>query len=268
MAKKRPQAGRARANLLFVAALPLLFTAFGGGAVSTISSLTAFALIVGAAWLTREGLEAQEAYEARTIARRPALPRKIFGSVFVGLGVGLATFDTGLIDGILYGILASALHLISFGIDPLRNKTATGTDAYQTDRVARAVDEAEKHLRAMSDAIEQTRDRVMIARVEKFQTAARAMFRRVENDPRELSAARRYLSVYLLGARDATFKLADLQSHGRDPAASKAYLALLDDLEANFTAKTRAFLEDNRTDLDIEIDVLRDRLRREGVRVK
>ena len=45
------------------------------------------------------------------------------------------------------------------------------------------------------------------------------------------------------------------------------YTALLDDLEANFTAKNQALLSDNRTDLDIEIDVLRDRLQREGIRL-
>ena len=52
-----------------------------------------------------------------------------------------------------------------------------------------------------------------------------------------------------------------------DAQARADYAALLDDLEQNFAARTRALLTEDRTDLTIEIDVLRDRLQREGVRV-
>lgn len=266
-AGKKPAIGRTRANLLFLAGLPLLFSSIGDGARDMAVALGAFALIALGAWLTREGIDAQNAYEARTIARRPAIPRKLFGAIALGLGVGVATFDTSLIDGILYSIIAVILHLTAFGIDPMRDKAIEGVDTFQTDRVARAVDEAERHLRAMTDAIATAGDRTMTARVEQFQATARAFFRTVENDPRDLSTARRYLGVYLLGAKDATIKFSKLYAQGRDPSVKADYTSLLDDLEANFTAKTQALLLDNRTDLDIEIDVLRDRLQREGIRL-
>jgi hypothetical protein len=38
---------------------------------------------------------------------------------------------------------------------------------------------------------------------------------------------------------------------------------LLDDLETTFAARTTSLLSDNRSDLDIEIGVLRERLARE-----
>jgi 5-bromo-4-chloroindolyl phosphate hydrolysis protein len=94
-------------------------------------------------------------------------------------------------------------------------------------------------------------------------TAARNLFRTVEADPRDLTAARRYLSVYLMGARDATVKFADLYARNRDPKAREDYLNLLDDLETTFADRSRRLLSDNRTDLDVEIDVLRERLKRE-----
>lgn len=261
----KPVPGLTRANLLFLVALPVLFTAFSGGATGLATALGAFALMAIGAWLTREGVIAQAAYDARTIARRPAIPRKIFGGTALGLGVGVATLDTSVMDGVLYGMVALVLHLVAFGPDPLRDKSSEGHDTFQSDRVARAVEEAERHLSAMSEAIKGAGDRVMTARVEQFQATARAMFRAVENDPRDLTAARRYLGVYLLGAKDATVKFAKLYAAGRDPGVKADYTALLDDLEANFTAKHQALLSDNRTDLDIEIDVLRDRLRREGI---
>jgi hypothetical protein len=72
--------------------------------------------------------------------------------------------------------------------------------------------------------------------------------------------------VYLVGARDATVKFADLYARTADPQARQDYIALLDDLERNFAAKTVTLMESDRTDLDIEIEVLRERLTREGVK--
>ena len=51
----------------------------------------------------------------------------------------------------------------------------------------------------------------------------------------------------------------------RDAGARSDYMMLLTDLEENFTAKTRKLLQDNNSDLEIEISVLRDRLQREGI---
>jgi 5-bromo-4-chloroindolyl phosphate hydrolysis protein len=154
---------------------------------------------------------------------------------------------------------------MAFGPDPLRNKGMEGIDEFQTDRVARAVGEAEKLLAAMKDAILRARDRELERRVDSFQATARAMFRTLEDDPRDLSAARKYLTVYLMGARDATVKFADIYSQSRSAEARADYVRLLDDLEANFTARTQKMLTDDHADLSIEIEVLRERLAREGV---
>ncbi|MDX5401650.1 MAG: 5-bromo-4-chloroindolyl phosphate hydrolysis family protein, partial [Rhodobacterales bacterium] len=218
--------------------------------------------------LTREGLIAQEAYEARKVARRPAFPRKIAGSLLTGLGLGMAGFAASgdIVGPAAYALVGTVLHFLAFGPDPLRDKGAEGIDSFQTDRVARAVDEAEKHLAAMTDAMLRAGDRQLMARLERFQTVARDLFRTVENDPRDLTAARKYLSVYLLGARDATVKFAEIWTRNRDPQARADYEALLTDLEQNFAARTQKLLLDDRSDLTVEIEVLRERLDREGVR--
>ena len=254
------------ANLMFIAPLALIWRAFTSEPVQLAQYLVALGLLLLAAWLTRQGIEAQNAYDARKIAKRP-MPRKILGSICTGLGlavVGIA--GHGMLEAAIFAVLGAALHLFAFGPDPLTDKGAEGIDAFQTDRVARAVDEAEKHLAAMSDAILRAGTAALEKRVAAFQKTVREMFRTIEDDPRDLTGARKYLSVYLLGARDATVKFADLYARTKDEGARADYESLLDDLEANFSAQTEKLLTDNRSDLDIEIEVLRDRLAREGVR--
>ena len=256
-----------RVNFLFIAPLPLVWKAFTSEPIVMAQYLAALGVLLLAGWLTREGLIAEEAYEARKVARRPAMPRKLAGSVLTGVGLGLVGIaGHGLIDAVIFAVLGAVLHSFSFGLDPMRDKGMDGIDTFQTDRVARAVDEAEKHLEAMKDSILRAGDRALERRVAQFGTTARDLFRTIEDDPRDLSSARKYLSVYLKGARDATAKFSDIYARNRDDQARADYEALLDDLEQNFASRTQKLLMNDHSDLTVEIDVLRERLQREGIR--
>ncbi|MEQ8368415.1 MAG: 5-bromo-4-chloroindolyl phosphate hydrolysis family protein, partial [Roseicyclus sp.] len=147
-------------------------------------------------------------------------------------------------------------------------KGLEGVDRHQTDRIARKIEEAEAVLDQMADAIKRARDRQLEARVETFRATARQMFRQVEEDPRDLTQARRYLGVYLQGARDATVQFADLYARGRDARVRADYLAFLDDLDTNFAKRTTVMLADDRTNFDVETEVLRERLNRENLHIE
>lgn len=260
------RAGR-RANVLFAPAVVLAVLSINEGAVGLATGLVGAAMLGLGAWLTRDGLRAHAAYDSRKIARRPALPRKIIGAVTTGLGLTLAslTNDPSVMAAVIYGLTGGVLHLMAFGVDPLRDKRMEGVDTFQQDRVAKVVDEAESYLAAMSDHIASVGDRHLKTRVDQFQTAARRMIRTVEEDPRDLTGARKFLGVYLMGARDAAAKFADLYKRERDEAARAEFEALLTDLEQNFAARTDKMLLDDKSDMEIEIKVLRDRLQRDGL---
>ena len=262
LADPKPK-GLWRATVLFLSAFLFLFPAFGDGPREMLMGLAAGGLVILAAWLTREGLRAEAAYDARKLARRPAFPRKLAGAVLTGaaLALGGVIADQGLVYPVLYALVGAGLHLGAFGLDPMADKGMEGIDAFQTSRVANAIEEGEKHLAGMKDAILRARDRALERRVDQFSAAARTLFRTIEADPGDLTAARKYMSVYLMGARDATIKFADHYARSRDPATRADYEALLADLETTFAEKTKTFLTNSRSDLDVEISVLRDRLK-------
>jgi hypothetical protein len=255
-----------RTRILFLSAFAFLFPAFGDTPGAMLMGLAAGGLIIFSAWLTRDGLRARAEWQARKVARRPAIPRILFGAVLTGAALaigGIIAHGVNLTPA-LYAIAGAALHFGAFGADPMRDKGMEGIDAFQTDRVARVVGEAETTLAAMKDAILRANDRRAEARVEQFAARARALFRQVESDPGDLTAARKYLTVYLSGARDATVKFADHWARTRDQSARDDWEALLTDLETTFADRSTALLANDRTDLDIEISVLRDRLKMEN----
>ncbi len=262
-----------RVKLLFLAPVPLLFAAIGelraGDAFGMAAELTAFITLIFAAYLLRDGIKAQAAFEARTIARPPKIPRKLFAAELTGVGVMLAGYfgwQLDMVPAFVFGMIASVAHIVSFGLDPMRKKGMGGVNEFDAERVAKAVDKAEALLRETLTAAKRIGNRQLEGRVESLASAARDMFRAVEEDPRDLTSSRKFLSVYLRGARDATIKFADLYSKTRDADAQRDYEALLADLETSFANQRETMLLENRSDLDVEIEVLRDRLKQEGLR--
>lgn len=260
----------ARANLMFLPAIVLLLTVVFQGAIALAVGLIGAAVLSLSAWLLRGGLTAEAEYAARKVARRPAMPRKMLAAALAGLGTALAALshDGSVVAAVLYGAAVAGLHLAAFGIDPMSDKGMEGIDSHQQDRVARVVDAADAALSAMTDALKRVPDRHVRDRMNRFQSAARKLIRTVEDDPRDLTAARKYLGVYLTGARDATTKFADVYAQNPSPEVRTDYLTLLDDLERNFAARTEKLLLNEHSDLTVEIEVLRERLDREGVRIE
>jgi len=267
---RKPMRHGAKLNLLFILPLLTVFTAFLQPVAAMATDLAGAGVLLLGAWLTRDGVRAEDAFNERKVARRPAIPRKIFGAIATGIGVGLLIFggQWNLIAAFVVASLATGLHLGAFGLDPLADKGLEGVDRHQTDRIARKIEEAEAVLDQMADAIKRARDRQLEARVETFRATARQMFRQVEEDPRDLTQARRYLGVYLQGARDATVQFADLYARGRDARVRADYLAFLDDLDTNFAKRTTVMLADDRTNFDVETEVLRERLNRENLHIE
>ena len=259
----------ARSNLMFLPAIVLVFASLFQGAIGLALGAAGAGVLTLGAWLLRGGLEAEAAYHARKVARRPALPRKICAAALAGTGITLAALSHGggLLAALLFGVVTTGLHIAAFGIDPLSHKGMEGIDTHQQDRVARVVDEADAHLRAMTDALKRVGDRTVNDHMAAFQETARRLIRTVENDPRDLTAARKYLGVYLMGARDATSKFADVFTQNQSDTVKSNFIDLLSDLDRNFAARTEKLLLDDHSDLTVEIEVLRDRLDREGVRV-
>ena len=264
------------ARLMFLVPLPLLLSGIGeifqGDVVGMALELGGFSLMMLSAWLLNEGLRAQEMFNARTIAKPPSIPRKMFAAVSIGLGVAAASFagglETGLIGSVAMGAMASAAQIVAFGLDPMRGKGIAGENSFEAERVANAVDKAEAYVADILDAAKRIKDKPLEARIERLAAKARDLFRSVEADPRDLSKARKFMTVYLMGARDATAKFADLYSRSRDAEARIKYEDLLGDLETSFTEHREQLLLTNQSDLEIEIEVLRDRLQREGVRTR
>lgn len=256
---------------LYLAPLPLVPVV--AGSLLALSPLTlvwsagSLAALWLAAWLTREGMKAADAYDARLIARPPAYPRKLFAAGLTGAAVGALSYfgaALGPVGAALFAAVAAGAHVAAFGADPMKAKGGAGIADAELDRVAAKLDQAEAVVAETVAAADAMKDRALARRVGGLARAARDILRDIQADPRDLRRARKFLSVHLVGLRDATLKFAAAAEKGVAGDHRDDYEELLTDLEQSFAAQRSTLLIDDQTALEVEIDVLRDRLRQEG----
>lgn len=261
---------RWRVGGLYLAPTPLMlsgiWSVLAGDPLRMLWSWGGWAALIFAAWMTSEGVKAAAEFEARAIAKPPSIPRKLFGAGITGLAVAGVCFtgaDLGLFS-LAYGLVAAGAHVLAFGPDPMRARGGEGLSAAVRERVATKIDQAEAVVKETTEAATMLRDDALAGRINGLAAAARNILREIEADPRDLDRARRFLSVHLTGLRDAVVKYAAARAKSDAAELRPQFEALLADLEISFRKQRETLLADDQADLEIEISVLRDRLKQEG----
>lgn len=250
------------AQFLGFAATPLLLSVFFGVAISIVEGLGLILIYGASIWLLTLGLRAEEAYNAAPIARKPKLPLKLLAAVVMGGAVAVTVyFRHGLsLEAALVGLVASGLFITAFGIDPLKDKSVSGPLAEETLRANDVVSQAKTVLHQIEDCIATIGDTETTAGFMAFRNSAERLFDILHEAPERHREMRRHLGVYLDAARDATDRFSGLYMASQDPETKARYLSMLDGMKGQFDALARKCLADERSKLDIELDVLQSQL--------
>lgn len=262
-----------RERFMFLLPQPLLFmglfSAASGSAVEMAGRFGGFSLFMLSAWFLLQGQKARHAYDARDIAKPPLIPRKLFAALLTGAGVAvtslfgfLPTLNAPATTAV-YALLATVLQMIAFGFDPMSSKGLQGYSRKEANRLLQSLEQGERLMQETLEAASRFPNRHLQRRVAQLVQQARAVFRAIEKDPRDLPRSRKFMAVYLQGARDATVKLAQLKAINPDLREYADYERLLTDLEQHFIQQQQTLLLNDRTELDVEVEVLRDRIRQE-----
>jgi 5-bromo-4-chloroindolyl phosphate hydrolysis protein len=263
-----------RTRAMFLVPIPLMFmglySAITGSAIEMAGRFGGFALFMLAAWMLMQGQKAQHAYEARDVAKPPVLPRKLLASLLTGSAVAVTSLFGFLpllnepVTAAVYAIVATLLHSICFGLDPMRAKGLHGYSRQDANRLLQALERGEQLMEETLAAANTFPNRRLQQQVARLVEEARAVFRAIEKDPRDLQRSRKFMAVYLQGARDATVKLAHLKTHNPALQEYADYERLLTDLQQQFIRQRNSLLLNDRTELDVEVEVLRDRIKQES----
>jgi 5-bromo-4-chloroindolyl phosphate hydrolysis protein len=253
--------------ILFVLPLPVLMAAIiamaRGLLVPLLGNALGAALFAAGAWLLWRGLGAEMA--AARPRERVAWPLKTLGTGLIGMATGItAWLGVGHHPGIAlaFGLVAWLGGWLFYGGDrrPLeRVRGATGRDRSASFRSALA--QAEQAITAIEQTSRQIAPEDLRARLGQITRLAREVLTLLEDDPRELPRARRFLSVYLEGVQRVVEGYATAHRRAALGPVDERFRRVLEQIEAVFEEQRDRLMRREVMDLDVEIEVLMNQLK-------
>ncbi len=250
---------------------PVLSGLMLGNPSKTIGALATIAALQVAARLVRRGRVAERDYAERTITKAPP-PFKLVGHLLVGLaGFAIASVSGNLpmILGIAVGGLLGYASSLAYGLDPKGDK---GLDAalaeragLRTEAILEALEEARGKVRSIEAEARGLQSRELKERLARITRSANGVLRQIEQDPRDLRRARRFLVTYLDGTRDVVAGYRKQQHDLADTPLAENFRHVLETVETVFAEQTEILKRNESLDLEVQIDVLKTQLEREGV---
>ncbi len=245
--------------LLFLLPIPLfwaMLTALGKGALGGfVSSAIALGLLLLGAWTTRRGL-----HQAKRRPMSSALPLKTIGGALTAVGTAFTAWSAGHNGAIAicFGLAALVGFYLTYGFDR-RIKLSSDKD------VAAALEEAWRKLERLEEAADNLGSRDMRDRLRRIVGWGERILDRIGDDPEDFRRARKFLNVYLDGAQKVTDKFARTRGDADSAELEENFRTLLADMETVCEEQYQHLLDDDMVDLDVQIEVLTTRLKREGV---
>ncbi len=263
----KPSTRQPKALMLFVLPLPLiavlLASVVGGEILRMLISAGCLAGFVAAAVLMRKGLSEEIAFsQRRHVAKAPA-PLKMISSLLVGLATGVSAAllsSNGLLEATGFGLGAMAGALLFYGLDP-RPSRAAQLDAAGAEVLALA----EQKILDIESANSAIANAELTAHLDRITEKARGVLDVLEARPEQLGNARRFLSNYLDGAERVARGFARTHQQTSDEALEENFRSVLATIETAFDQQKERLMEDDVMDLDVQIEVLKTQIEREGV---
>lgn len=258
--------------LVFLLPIPVLLAAITSLARGHLGGLfdnvVCYALFLTGAVLLRRGLRAEADYMRRQVAKAP-WPFKTLGCGIIAIATGLTAWTSANHPpsvALVFGLLALLGGYLAYGFDPRRAKRFTDRDGVDsTDRVVEALAQAEQSILAIENSTREIRNTELNSRLRRIVGQARQILKMLEEDPRDLRRARKFLNVYLDGARQVTEGYARMHGRTSTPELEDNFRRVLTTIEEVFGEQQQKLLEADVTDLDVQIEVLNTQLKREGV---
>jgi hypothetical protein len=131
--------------------------------------------------------------------------------------------------------------------------------------VSAALNEAEARLRRLAAASQRLASAQARQSLGRIVTTTDRILDEIAADPRDLQRARRFLKVFLDGLTDVVERYAAAEDAGRSASLDENFLSLLREMEKAADDQLARLRSHELDRLDITIDVLKDRLAREGI---
>lgn len=261
-----------KAAVLFVLPLPLIIAfvvaLVTGEFVRFVAICGSLVALFGAGALTWLALVAEARYFLGDRLDVPVVPFRLISTFLTATGAVLAASagGYGIVGMLVFGALATVGYLAFFGRDPKRRQfTVADVAGIDVNAVTTQLKQAYGRLQGIDAAARTIAVPEFVERLERIIRIGRNILLEIERDPRDAARARRFLNLYLDSAERVVAEYARTHRQVRNRPLEANFRQLLIDMEDTFETQHQKLLENDLLSLDVDIEVLNARLKREGV---
>jgi len=261
----------AKTAALFLLPLPLCIAALVDLTHGNVARFALTGGALGCLWtagaVSFSALVAEARYFLGQRADPPRLPLKLMSLGLTALGAGLAATAGGHAwpSALLIAALAGLGYRAFYGRDPTARRIAVNAaEGVDIAAVTAQLKQAFGRLQGIEQAAAAIAVPEFGQRLKRITAIGHQILAEIERDPRDAARARKFLNVYLDGAEKVTVEYARTHRQLRNRPLENNFRQLLVDMESTFDAQHRKLLEHDALALDVEIEVLNARLKREG----
>ncbi|MBX2868553.1 MAG: 5-bromo-4-chloroindolyl phosphate hydrolysis family protein [Acidiferrobacterales bacterium] len=259
--------------LLYFLPLPLLFVAIASLLSGNIGNLIFSGLALGltwlGAWFLRQGAKYEWIAGKRKWARATRVPWRFSAAVFIAIAAFLiSNMLAGMpfIVSIITAVLGFAGVVLAYGFDPQYDtKQDVSRFGVTTEEIVEALDEAEGQLAQIEASAKQIGNSELKMRLGRIVSKTRGVLSIIEDDPKDLRRARKFLKVYLTGAKNVSAQYARTHQLQDNETLEQNFRNVLESIETVIEEQHNKLLENDALDLDVKIEVLEAQLKHEGI---
>ena len=261
-----------RGTLLYVLSIPLAFATVVGLARGNLSEAmsagAAFLLIVIGGYVNRRGMLEELIAPERRFTRSFGLPHKYLAALSVASGTmiaaqGITGHDT--LTALMFALIAVVGFHLSYKLPKPRDLLGRQRQKVRDKPLQKALAQAERRILTIEKAAHKIGNLELSQRLRRIATQGREILDQIVARPDERFRARKFLNVYLEGAERVAGRYAQTHRLAQGQALEQNFRNVLIEIESVFASQLTQLAEHDVFDLDVQIEVLRKQLEREGM---
>jgi hypothetical protein len=265
--KKQSLFTTSRGNFLYLFLAPLFLSIILALLAKDIEAFIlnsiAFGLFFVTARLNRIGLKNEHAYHTTLLTKAPKTPFKFMAGILLGVSTLYTAWIAGgetPIVGLFLALISSTGYFLYYGFDPKVDKLENVGDI-SAEFVIQTLAESRAKLSSIENDIVLIQDQNLKNKLHIAVNKAYEILSNIEQDPKDLRVARKFIIVYIDGIKKVTKSYTDLLEEEIKPETKERLTQLLSDVEERFDKEILRLKRNNQFDLDVHIDVLQEQIK-------
>jgi 5-bromo-4-chloroindolyl phosphate hydrolysis protein len=262
----KPTFNYTKGTVLYIFVVPLFLAVvlalFQTNIQAFILNSISFFLFLAVATLAKRGFIQEGVYHQNTFTKAPKVPYKMIAGYLLGgstFFTAMVAGSQGFMNSAFLAIIATVGYYLFYGFDPKSDKFNNLGDV-SSEFVLETIKEAKDKLSFIENDMKEINDTVLYEKLNIAVSKAKNIIQTIQEDPKDVRVARKFLIVYLDGIAKVTDSYTALDETDISTDTKTRLHSLMDDVEKKFDKELKRLKNNNEFDLDVHIDVLKEQI--------